>query len=134
MALVIQAYTFAYQYANSWLLSAPKKQPNALKMGVLSAAMINPAAGKSSLTSSDWTDVCIAIHPAETHPGVILYAIASRDESTAKSTASKYGFKKYYGSYDALLADPEVDFVYISTPNGLHYEWASKAVKGTEGA
>jgi len=71
-----------------------------------------------------------AIHPAETHPGVILYAIASRDESTAKSQASTYKFQKHYGSYEALLADPDIDFVYISTPNGLHYEWASKAVKG----
>lgn len=113
MALVIQAYTFMYQYANSWRPS-PKKQADALKMGVLSAAQINPAA---------------AFHPAETHPGVIPYAIASRDESTAQSTAKKYGFKKHYGSYEALLADAEVDFVYISTPNGLHYEWASKAMK-----
>lgn len=70
------------------------------------------------------------MHPAETHPDVILYAIASRDESTAKTTAKKYGFKKHYGSYQALLDDSEVDFVYISTPNGLHYEWASKAIKG----
>jgi hypothetical protein len=45
MALVIQAYTFIYQYANSWLHSTSKKQPDALKMGVISTAQINPAAG-----------------------------------------------------------------------------------------
>lgn len=61
---------------------------------------------------------------------MILYAIASRDADTAASQAKKYNFQKSYGSYQALLDDPEVDFVYISTPNGLHYEWASKALKG----
>jgi predicted dehydrogenase len=71
-----------------------------------------------------------AIHPAETHPDVILYAIASREADTAAKTAKSYAFQKSYGSYQALLDDPEVDFVYISVPNGLHYEWASKALKG----
>ncbi|KAJ4612720.1 hypothetical protein HRR85_004301 [Exophiala dermatitidis] len=64
-----------------------------------------------------------------THPDVILYAIASRDADTAASQAKKYHFQKSYGSYQALLDDSEVDFVYISTPNGLHYEWASKTLK-----
>lgn len=60
---------------------------------------------------------------------MILYAIASRSLDTAKAAARKYRFKKAYGSYQELLDDPEVDLVYISTPNGLHYEWASKALK-----
>ncbi|KIV84261.1 hypothetical protein PV11_00051 [Exophiala sideris] len=75
------------------------------------------------------TDSFIAIHPPETHPDVILYAIASRDADTAAKSAKSYAYKKSYGSYQALLEDPEVDFVYISVPNGLHYEWASKALK-----
>ncbi|KAL2393783.1 hypothetical protein ABEF92_002926 [Exophiala dermatitidis] len=116
MALVLQGYTFLYQYVNSWMHSTPKAKDTskALKMGVLSSAQINAAA---------------AIHPAETHPDVILYAIASRDADTAASQAKKYHFQKSYGSYQALLDDSEVDFVYISTPNGLHYEWASKTLK-----
>lgn len=69
------------------------------------------------------------IHPAETHPDVILYAIASRDLDTAKAAARKYRFKKAYGSYQELLDDPEVNIVYISTPNGLHYEWVGKSLK-----
>lgn len=72
---------------------------------------------------------CIAIHPAETHPEVILYAVASRDLAKAQKEAKQYNFTKAYGSYQELLDDPEVDMVYISTPNGLHYEWASKALK-----
>lgn len=70
-----------------------------------------------------------AIHPAETHPDVILYAIASRNASTAKKAAKQYHFSKAYGSYQELLDDPQVDIVYVSTPNGLHYEWSSKALK-----
>lgn len=58
-----------------------------------------------------------------------MYAIASRDASTAQSIARKHGFQKSYGSYNELLADPEVDFVYIPLPNGLHFEWASKALE-----
>ena len=74
------------------------------------------------------TSLPAAIHPAETHPDVELYAIASRDASSAGKAAKSYKFKKSYGSYQALLDDPQVDMVYVSTPNGLHYEWASKAL------
>ncbi|HOH37220.1 MAG TPA: Gfo/Idh/MocA family oxidoreductase [Spirochaetota bacterium] len=49
------------------------------------------------------------------------YAVASRDMAKAEEFASKNGFKKAYGSYEAMLADPEVDIVYIATPNNLHY-------------
>lgn len=70
-----------------------------------------------------------AIHPAETHPDVNLYAIAARDKSAAEKAARKYKFDKAYGSYDDLLNDSEVDIVYISTPNSLHFEWAYKALK-----
>jgi hypothetical protein len=45
MALVIQAYTFAQQYVNSWLHPTPTKSSMGLKLGVISSAQINPAAG-----------------------------------------------------------------------------------------
>ena len=67
--------------------------------------------------------------PAQSHPDVELYAIASRDASAAKAVAHKHGFQKSYGSYEALLADPAVDFVYIPLPNGLHFEWARNALE-----
>ncbi|GIK07396.1 hypothetical protein Aspvir_003059 [Aspergillus viridinutans] len=114
MALVDQAATFLHQYVYSWLHSTPSKTPDALKLGVISTAQINPAA---------------IIHPAESHPSVILHGIASRDLSTAQKHQKKYHFTKAYGSYQDLLDDPDVDIVYISTPNGLHYEWAAKALK-----
>jgi predicted dehydrogenase len=72
---------------------------------------------------------CSAIHPAETHPDVVLYAIASRDAQTAAKAAREYHFTKSHGSYQELLDDPAVDIVYVSTPNGQHYEWTSKALQ-----
>ena len=51
-----------------------------------------------------------------------LYAVASRKIETAKSFAEKYGTVVYYGSYEEMLKDSNVDLVYICTPNAFHYE------------
>jgi predicted dehydrogenase len=56
-----------------------------------------------------------------------LLAIASRDGSTARGWADEFGIKKAYGSYETLLADPEIDAVYIPLPNELHRPWVEKA-------
>ncbi len=50
------------------------------------------------------------------------YAIASRTLEKAKQVAEKYGFTKAYGSYEELVADKEVEFVYIATPHSRHFE------------
>jgi predicted dehydrogenase len=55
------------------------------------------------------------------------YAIASRDGAKAKKYAEKNGFSIIYDSYEALLADRDVDFVYIPLPNRLHLEYIKKA-------
>ncbi|MDR0387460.1 MAG: Gfo/Idh/MocA family oxidoreductase [Treponema sp.] len=55
------------------------------------------------------------------------YAIASRDEVKAKAFAAAWDFAKSYGSYEDLLADPQVDFVYNPLPNHLHLEYIKKA-------
>lgn len=57
------------------------------------------------------------------------YAVASREIDKAKAFASEFGFEKSYGSYEALLADPDVHAVYISVPHQHHVEWALKAAK-----
>ena len=49
-----------------------------------------------------------------------FYAVGSRKQKTADDFASKYGAKKAYGGYAALMADPEVDVVYIGTPGKCH--------------
>ena len=51
-----------------------------------------------------------------------LYTVASRNIENAKRFADKYGAKTYYGSYEEMLSDSNVDLVYICTPNTLHYE------------
>lgn len=60
------------------------------------------------------------IHPVETHPDAVITAIASRDLKNAQDAAKKYNIEKAYGSYEELLADPNIDAVYISLPNGMH--------------
>lgn len=58
-----------------------------------------------------------------------LYAIAGRSMEKAESFREKYGFQKAYGSYGELLADPDVEAVYIPLPNTMHYEWTLKALR-----
>jgi xylose dehydrogenase (NAD/NADP) len=56
-----------------------------------------------------------------------LLAIASRDAAKAKAAAAKAGIPRAYGGYEALLADPEIEAVYIPLPNTLHAEWTKMA-------
>jgi predicted dehydrogenase len=53
-----------------------------------------------------------------------LYAVGSRDQGRAKKFAGEHGFSKYYGSYEELAADPEVEVVYIASPHSHHMEHA----------
>lgn len=82
-----------------------------LQWGILSTARINQA----------------LIKPLAESPRNHLMAVASRDEARVRDYASQNGIERAYGSYDALLADPEIDVVYISMPNSLHAEWAIRA-------
>ncbi|MGH3137750.1 MAG: Gfo/Idh/MocA family protein [Gaiellaceae bacterium] len=58
-----------------------------------------------------------------------LIAVASREQGKADAYAREWGIERAYGSYDALLEDPDVEAVYISLPNTLHCEWSIKAVE-----
>ena len=53
---------------------------------------------------------------------VHLYAVGSRDYERSKAFADKWGFEKAYGSYEELLADPEVDAVYVANPHAFHFD------------
>ncbi len=53
----------------------------------------------------------------------LLHAVASRGATRAEAFAREFAAERHYGSYDALLADPLVDAVYISLPNQLHARW-----------
>ena len=60
---------------------------------------------------------------------VEVVAVASRDGGRAKAYAQDRGIERAHGSYEALLADPEVEAVYISLPNSLHVEWSIRALE-----
>jgi predicted dehydrogenase len=60
---------------------------------------------------------------------VDLIAVASRDQARAEAYATEWHIERAYGSYEALLADSDVDAVYISLPNNLHREWSIKSLE-----
>ena len=60
--------------------------------------------------------------------GARAAAVASRDAERARAYAAEHGIERAHGSYEALLADPEVDAVYISLPNSMHHEWTMRAL------
>ena len=85
----------------------------AVKWGLISTALINEAILRGA---------------AETEDADVI-AVASRDEARARSYADEHGLERSYGSYELLLADPDVEAVYISLPNTLHAEWSIKALE-----
>ncbi len=68
------------------------------------------------------------IPPMMTSPVIDVAAIASRDEARAREWAGKLGIARAYGSYEALLADPDIEVIYNPLPNSMHVEWTEKAL------
>jgi D-xylose 1-dehydrogenase (NADP+, D-xylono-1,5-lactone-forming) len=62
-------------------------------------------------------------------PAIDLIAIASRSDEAAARYAGERGIPRHYGSYDALLTDPDVEAVYIPLPNSMHVEWTLRALE-----
>jgi len=58
-----------------------------------------------------------------------VVAIASRDEGRAQEAAGRLGIPRAFGTYEALLEDPDVDAVYIPLPNHLHVPWTTRAAE-----
>jgi xylose dehydrogenase (NAD/NADP) len=58
-----------------------------------------------------------------------VVAVGSRDAARAEAYARERGIGRAHGSYEALLADPDVDVVYIALPNALHVEWSIRALE-----
>jgi xylose dehydrogenase (NAD/NADP) len=86
---------------------------NAVNWGILSTADINQK----------------LIPGAHESPKVKLLAVASRDKTRAEEYARSWEIERAYGSYDELLADPEIEAVYIPLPNTMHVEWSIKALE-----
>ena len=84
-----------------------------LKWGLLSTARINSA----------------LIPPLRASKRNQLAAVASRSQESAEDYARQWKIPGAYGSYEALLADPEIDVIYNPLPNHLHAAWSIKAVE-----
>jgi len=59
---------------------------------------------------------------------VEVVAVASRDPERATAFAAEHGIPRSFGSYEAMLDDPDVDAVYICVPNALHHTWTMAAL------
>lgn len=77
----------------------------------------------TSFISAVMADAILA--EAQTH----LYAVAGRSLAPLNDFTDKYDFDKVYQDYDALIADPQVDVIYIALPNHLHHEYVIKAAQ-----
>jgi predicted dehydrogenase len=88
--------------------------PNKVRWGILSTAGIGVKKVVPAMQKGDWIDVI---------------AIASRDLHKAQETARALGIAKAYGSYEELLADPQIEAVYNPLPNQLHVPWSIKAAE-----
>ena len=86
---------------------------DALRLGLLSTANINAQ----------------ILHGASQTDRVEIVAVGSRDGARAQAYAGEHGIGRAHGSYEALLADDEVDAVYIGLPNGMHHAWTLRALE-----
>jgi predicted dehydrogenase len=69
------------------------------------------------------------VMPAQTLPEIAVTAIASGDVRRARESAKNLGIPTVHESYEALLADPDIDAVYIPLPNAMHGSWSIKAME-----
>ena len=68
------------------------------------------------------------IKPLRASKRTVLLGAASRNLSTAEAYAREWDIPRAYGSYEDLLADPQIDIIYNPLPNHLHAEWTIKAL------
>ncbi len=85
----------------------------AVKWGIISTADINSR----------------LIPGAQASDEVELLAVGSRDLGRARAFAGRFGIERAYGSYEEVLADPDVEAVYIPLPNTMHCEWSIRALE-----
>ena len=85
-----------------------------LRIGTLGAARITAAA---------------LITPARQVPETVVTAVAARDRARAEAFAAAHGIPVVHDSYQALVADPDIDAVYNPLPNSLHAPWTLRAIE-----
>src|ERR1700689_4300959 len=85
-----------------------------VKWGVLGAANIALKKVIPAMQQSEWSEIA---------------GIASRDLKKAQEAARSLGIAKAYGSYEELLADPDIEAIYNPLPNHLHVPWSIRAAE-----
>src|SRR5580698_9618197 len=88
--------------------------PNKVRWGILSTAAIGVRKVIPGMQKGELCDIA---------------AIASRDLRKAEETARQLGIAKAYGSYEELLADPQIDAIYNPLPNQMHVPWSIRAAE-----
>jgi predicted dehydrogenase len=68
------------------------------------------------------------INPAKDNRDVLVAAVGARDQPSADEFAAKYGIADAYGSYEALIDDPNLDAIYVLVPTSMHGQWTKAAL------
>ena len=84
-----------------------------VRWGILSTALINTKVLRGAALS----------------PAVSVVAVGSRDGDRGREFARQWNIPRAYGSYDEVLADPDVEAVYIPLPNGMHHAWTMRSLE-----
>jgi xylose dehydrogenase (NAD/NADP) len=84
-----------------------------VRWGILSTALINAKVLRGAALS----------------PAVSVVAVGSRDGDRSREFAQQWSIPRAYGSYDEVLADPDVEAVYIPLPNGMHHAWTMRSLE-----
>ena len=83
---------------------------------------------KVGIVGTGWI-ACKAALTLKDVDGITCYAVASRSMDTAQAFAAEWGIPRCYGSYSAMLDDPEVDLVYVGTPHSHHFDVTREALE-----
>jgi predicted dehydrogenase len=95
------------------LTTSPATSARVIRVGLLGAARVA---------------VTAIVHPARETPCIEIDAVASRTPAKAEAFAKTHGVPRISGSYEALLADPAIDAIYLAFPTALHAPWAERAL------
>jgi len=87
--------------------------PGPVRIGILGASSFAPTT---------------MINPAKGNRDVVVAAVGARDQPSADEFAAKYGIAKAYGSYEALIDDPDLDAIYVLVPTSMHGQWTKAAL------
>lgn len=87
--------------------------PGPVRIGILGASSFAPTT---------------MINPAKGNRDIVVAAVGARDQPSADEFAAKYGIANVYGSYEALIDDPNLDAIYVLVPTSMHGQWTKAAL------